>query len=151
MAEIGNSWEHQVFGGKVMWSGESASDPLFVCKWPSFLTLSGEDDYPTRGNENFTARKYVVPFHYIQNLHRQEFWESMGSEDAGALVIKRTIGIEYQNPDTGALSTDSSQEETPLEEGLSRVDREKSGKPIDGSNSRANETVRERHIRESRQ
>ena len=125
MAEIGNSWENQVFGGKIIWSGESASDPLFVSKWPSFLTLSDGDPYPTRGREKTTARKYLVPFHYIMNLHRQEFWDSIRHDDVEALYIKKIVGIEYQNPDQSARSSDSSQDECPRDEGSSRVDREK--------------------------
>ena len=52
MAELGDSWESQVFGGKISWSSQSTSGPLFVCKWPSFLP--SEDGYPKRGKEKST-------------------------------------------------------------------------------------------------
>ena len=149
MAEIGNSWENQVFGGKIIWSGESASDPLFVSKWPSFLTPSSGDPYPTRGYEDGTARKYLVPFYYIQNMHRQDFWDSVSTDDTETLYIEKTVGIEYRNPEMGPRSTFFSQGEWHLEDGSSRVEGEKSGEPIPGLGSRANETTQERYIRES--
>lgn len=106
MAEVGNCWENQVFGGKVSWSGET-SDPLFVSKWPSFLT--SDDDIPARGKEKHTARKYFVSFHFIRNTHLQSFWDKAEPSDSTALYIKKTIGTSYLNPDIEALSTNSSE------------------------------------------
>lgn len=142
MAEIGNCWEDQVFGGKVSWSGET-SDPLFVSKWPSFLTSNDDNPVvPTRGKEKQTARKYFVPFHFIQNMHLQSFWDKVKPNHLTALYIKKTIGISYSNPDIEASSTDSSEVKWPLEDGSSRASREQDGQPVpDPSELGANEPV----------
>ena len=143
MAEIGSSWENQVFGGKIFWSG-NIGDPLFVSKWPTFLDT---DDYvPRRGTEYRTARKYVVPMHFIKNMYRQSFWDRVGSfGDATALLIKKTIGIEYVNPDTEAVSVNSSETKWPKDQNTGRVSREKEDRPVaDPSGLRANETADER-------
>ena len=146
-AEIGMSWENQVFGGRITWSGDSASDPLFVSKWPSFLTE--EDPHPRRGKEKRTARKYVVPFHYVRNLHRLEFWNNVKSDDDTALYVKKTIGIEYSNEDPEATSINSSEIDWPLQDQNSaRVDRERQGRQEDPSRAHANETEDERRARE---
>ena len=146
MAEIGNSWENQVFGGKIHWSG-LMNDPLFISKWPTFFTA--HDDYPRRGKEKATNRRYIVSLHYVRNVHRQGFWDNVVLSDGTALYVKRTIGIEYANPDTEALSIDSSQINWPGEWGTGRVDRERDGRPLpDPSASRANETEEERYARE---
>ena len=145
MAEIGNSWENQVFGGKIHWSGKM-NDPLFISKWPTFLR---DDDYPARGKEKVTNRKYVVSLHYVRNVRRQGFWDNVVPEDTTVLYIKRTIGIEYVNPDLDAPSIDSSHINWPTELGTSRVDKEKDNRPLpDPSASRANETELEGYIRE---
>ena len=147
MAEIGSSWENQVFGGKVFWSGNT-NDPLFVSKWPTFLDT---DDYvPRRGTEKRTARKYAVPMHFIKNMHRQSFWDRVGpSGDTTALLIKKTIGIEYVNPDTEAVSVNSSETKWPKDQNSGRVSREQEGRPVaDPSSLRANETADERLARE---
>ena len=70
---------------------------------PTFLDT---DDYvPRRGTENRTARKYVVPIHFIKNMYRQNLWDRVGvSSDTTTLSIKKTIGIEYVTPDTEAVS-----------------------------------------------
>ena len=141
MAEIGCCWENQVFGGRITWSTKT-SDPLFVSKWPSFL--SSEHDYPTRGKEKSTVRKYVVSHHYLRNMHRQSFWDNVKPDHKNALYIKKTFGIEYRNPDAEAVSVDSSQNDWPTDEGSSRVFKE----IADPSDSHANETEEERLARE---
>ena len=140
MAELGCCWENQVFGGKITWSTKT-SDPLFVSKWPSFF--SSEHDYPTRGNEKSTARKYVVSHHYIRNMHRQSFWDNVKPDHKNALYIKKTIGIEYHNPDAEAVSVDSSRVNWPTDENSSRVFKDVS----DPSESHANEMEEERRAR----
>ena len=146
MAEIGNSWENQVFGGKIIWL-QTVNDPLFVSRWPSFLA-SG-DDCPKRGREKLTARSYVVSLHFIRNMHRQGFWQNMVLADATALYIKKTIGIEHNNHDQETSSNDSSTINWSLDEESSRVNRERDGQPVpDPSASRANETEHERYARE---
>ena len=145
MAEIGYCWENQVFGGNVFWSSKT-NDPLFVSKWPSFFT---DAEFPKRGKENRTARRYVVSLHFTRNMHRQDFWDNLVPGDSTALYIKKTIGIEYVNPDEEVLSIDSSQINWPRDESSSRVSRERDGQPIpDPSASRANETEEERRARE---
>ncbi|CAD6571123.1 MAG: hypothetical protein ASARMPRED_004207 [Alectoria sarmentosa] len=145
MAEIGYCWENQVFGGNVFWSSKT-SDPLFVSKWPSLFT---DSEFPKRGKEKRTARRYVVSLHFTRNMHRQGFWDNLVPGDSTALYIKKTIGIEYINPDEEALSIDSSQINWPRDESSSRVSRERDGQPIpDPSASRANETEEERRARE---
>lgn len=140
MAEIGNCWENQVFDGKISSSGNT-SDPLVVNKWPSFLT--SDNIHPRRGKEKRTARKYFVPFHFIRNMHRQSFWDKVKPEHSNALYIKKTIGIEYLNPDAEALSTNSSETGWPRDENSGRVSREKDGQPVpDPSDSGANEPAK---------
>ena len=137
MAEIGSSWENQVFGGKIFWSGNT-SDPLFVSKWPTFLDT--DDDVPRRGTEYRVARKYFVPVQFIKNMHRQSFWDRIGtSTDTTALLIKKTIGIEYLNPDTEAVSVNSSETKWPKDENTGRVNREKDRPVADPSSVGANE------------
>ena len=146
MAEIGNSWENHVFGGKVIWSERNTSEPLFVSKWPSFLT--SDDDYPKRGKEKQTARKYFVSRHFVQNMHRQGFWDNVKPEHLKALHIKKTIAIELLNPDEEATSIDSSQINYPIEESSSRVSRERDGQSVpDPSPAHANETAEEGRAR----
>ncbi len=140
MAELGCCWENQVFGGRITWSTKT-SDPLFVSKWPSFF--SSEHDYPTRGKEKITARQYVVSHHYIRNMHRQSFWDNVKPDHKNALYIKKTIGIEYQNPDAEAVSVDSSRVNWPTDENSSRVFKDVS----DPSESHANETEEELRAR----
>ena len=137
MAEIGSSWENHVFGGKIFWSGNTG-DPLFISKWPTFLDT---DDYvPRCGTEYRTARKYVVPAHFIKNMHRQSFWDRAASADITALLIKKTTGIEYVNPDAEAVSVNSSETKWPRDQSTGRVSREKEGRPVaDPSSMRANE------------
>lgn len=69
--------------------------------------------------------------------------------DSTALYIKKTIGIQYSNPDTEVLSVDSTEINWPNDEDSSRVSRERDGHPIpDPSSARANETEDERKARE---
>lgn len=126
MAEIGNSWENRVFGGKISWSGKP-SDPLLVSKWPSFFT--SDDEFPRRGRERRTARRYVVSLHFIRNMHRQAFWDRVKRDHTSVLYINKTIGVEYLNPldDTG--SVDSSQNDLPADDS-GRVSRERNGQPV---------------------
>lgn len=105
MAEICSCCENQVLGGKIIGSGNT-SDPLFVSKWPSFLT--SDDYYPEGGQEKRTASHYVVSFHFIQNTHQQGFRDNVVSGDTTALYIVRLIGIEHSSSDTEALSINSS-------------------------------------------
>lgn len=142
MAEIGNSWENQVFGGKIIWSGK-ANDPLFVDEWPSFLT--SDDNYPKRGSENGTSQKYIVFIHFLRNLYRQGSWENVQSKHANALHVKKAVGIEYQNLDPQAVSIDPSSTMWPRDQNSSRVSRERNGQPVpDPSDSGANQTEKER-------
>ena len=149
MAEIGICWENQVFGGKIMWEG-TVNDALFVSKWPSFL--SGRDScVRRRREEKRTARKYVVPFHFIKNMHRKGFWDDVIPGDVSALYIKKTIGIEYlkDDPNLETLPFNFSQINWLSKDGSRRVDKESGGRPVpDPSASHANETEHERFLRE---
>lgn len=117
--------------------------PSSSAKWPSFLTSNDDNPVvPTRGKEKQTARKYFVPFHFIQNMHLQSFWDKVKPNHLTALYIKKTIGISYSNPDIEASSTDSSEVKWPLEDGSSRASREQDGQPVpDPSELGANEPV----------
>ena len=42
-------------------------------------------------------------------MRRQSFWDRAASADITALLIKKTIGIEYVNPDAEAVSINSSE------------------------------------------
>ena len=95
VAELGYSWENAVFGGTVQWANQ-VDHPLFFSKWPSFLT---DGDYPRRAAYTRTATQYVVPLHYLRNIHRQEFWDSMKAGDTTALHIQGLVGILVTNPD----------------------------------------------------
>ena len=85
-----------------------------------------------------------MPVHFIKNMHRQSFWDRMGtSTDTTALLIKKTIGIEYLNPDTEAVSVNSSETKWPKDENTGRVNREKEDRPVtDPSSLRANEDTK---------
>lgn len=153
VAEIGNSWENQVFGGKITWAGQ-CGDPMFVSKWPSFQIRIGAD-CPRRGKEARSAREYVMPFHFVANLHRQSFWDQRIRDDVTALHVKRTIGIHFANQRTDEeeedeeLLANESEEEWPQDRRSTRVDRERRGVLVlDPSGSRANETAEERDARE---
>ena len=142
MAEVGNSWENQVFGGKIIWSGK-ANNLLFVNEWPSFFT--SDDKYPERGTENSTSQKYIVSIHFLRNLYRQGFWDSVKSEHTNALHVKKAIGIEYKNPDPQAFSIDPSRILWPHDHNSSRVSRDRNGQPVpDPSDSGANQTEKKR-------
>ena len=142
VAELGYSWENAVLGGTVQWANQ-VDHPLFFSEWPSFLT---DGDYPRRAAYGRTTIQYVVPLHYLRNIHRQEFWDNMKGGDTTALHIQGVIGILVTNPDADAenvcIESDSKETEK-HNEGLDsfRVVGSKVGDP---SGSRANETPTER-------
>ena len=146
-AELGYVWENQVFGGHIQFRG-SVDSCLFFSKWPSFWT---DPSYHRRGGWRRKMTRYVIPMHYILNLQRQEFWDSIEDGDLKTLLIKKWIGIreicphpELVDPDWN--TDDSSEGEYPLERpSLPRVCREKNGwVQSHPSALRANESRQER-------
>ncbi|MCJ1273516.1 hypothetical protein MMC21_001309 [Puttea exsequens] len=140
VAELGYCWESAVLGGTVQWAHQ-VEHPLFFSKWPSFLA---DGDFPRRAGYRNTATQYVVPMHYLRNLHRQDFWEKITPGDTTALYIKKHFGIRVTNQDTAPfdaigfpsiINEEDEHRETP---DLFRAARE--GEP-DPSASRANETL----------
>ena len=85
-----------------------------------------------------------MPVRFIKNMHRQSFWDRVGpSTDTTALLIKKTIGIEYINPDAEAVSVNSSGTKWPKDHDTGRVSREKEDRPVaDPSSLRANEDTK---------
>ena len=142
VAELGYSWENAVLGGTVQWANQ-VDHPLFFSKWPSFLT---DGDYPRRAAYDKLTTQYVVPLHYLRNIHRQEFWDNMKAGDTTALHIQGLVGILVTNPDvdTEILCTepDSKKNET-HNEGPDSF-RVVGNTARDPSGSRANETLAER-------
>ena len=149
VAELGYSWENAVLGGTVQWANQ-VDHPLFFSKWPSFLT---DGDYPRRGGYSRTATQYVVPLHYLRNIHRQEFWDGMKAGDITALHMQELVGILVTNPDAdidnlSSTEPDLKEIEKHNNEGQDsfRVVGNTAGDP---SASRANETLAERMQRVS--
>ena len=142
VAELGYCWETAVLGGTVQWAHQ-VEHPLFFSEWPSFLT---DGDYPRRAGYKQVATQYVVPMHYLRNLHREEFWKDIREADATALYIKKMYGIRVTDQDTPvfdapgftAATSDDDSTVTPESFRLARDDEE------DPSASRANETLSER-------
>ncbi len=142
VAELGYCWETAVLGGTVQWAHQ-VEHPLFFSKWPSFLT---EGDYPRRAGYKRTATQYVVPMHYLRNLHRQDFWENVQEGDTTALHIKKTFGIRVTNQDASVFdslgfSTATSEDDYTEMPDSFRIARDEESGP---SASRANETLSER-------
>ena len=142
VAELGYSWENAVLGGTVQWANQ-VDHPLFFSKWPSFLT---DGDYPRRAAYGRTTTQYVVPLHYLRNIHRQEFWDNVKAGDTTALHIQGLVGILVTNPDadTENLCTEpDSRENEKHNEGPDSF-RVVGNTARDPSGSRANETLAER-------
>ena len=144
VAELGYSWENAVLGGTVQWANQ-VDHPLFFSKWPSFLT---DGDYPRRAPYSTTTTQYVVPLHYLRNVHRQAFWDNMKAGDTTALHIQGLVGILVTDPDADPECTEAdSKEAGKHNEGADsfRVVSDTAGDP----GSRANETLAERSQRTS--
>ena len=142
VAELGYSWENAVLGGTIQWANQG-DHPLFFSQWPSFLT---DGDYPRRAPYSRTTTQYVVPLHYLRNVHRQAFWDNMKAGDTTALHIQRLVGILVTDPDADPDSTEAdSKEGGKHNEGADsfRVVSDTAG----DSGSRANETLAERSQR----
>lgn len=142
VAELGYCWETAVLGGTVQWAHQ-VEHPLFFSKWPSFLT---DGDYPRRAGYKRTATQYVVPMHYLRNLHRQDFWENVHDGDTTALHIKKMFGIRVTNQDASVFdslgfSTATSEDDYTEMPDSFRIARNEERDP---SASRANETLGER-------
>ena len=142
VAELGYCWENAVLGGSIQWANQ-VDHPLFFSGWPSFLT---DGDYPRRAKYKGTATQYVVPLHYLRNIHRQDFWDNMKADDATALNIKEIVGILVTNADAesdaSGFANGSGEGEGPSDGPDSfRVAGDRGGGP---SASRANETLAER-------
>ena len=142
VAELGYSWENAVLGGTVQWANQ-VDHPLFFSKWPSFLT---DGDNPRRAAYSRTATQYVVPLHYLRNIHRQAFWDNMKAGDDTALHIQEVVGILVTNPDADP-------EDLCTEPGAKEIRKHSDGPDSfrvvgttagDPSDSRANETLAER-------
>ncbi len=142
VAELGYSWENAVLGGTVQWANQ-VDHPLFFSKWPSFLT---DGDYPRRAAYSRTATQYVVPLHYLRNIHRQEFWDNLKAGDTTALHIQEFVGILITNPDadTDNLCTEPDSKETEKHNQEPDSFRVVGNTVGDPSGSRANETLAER-------
>ena len=147
VAELGYSWENAVLGGTVQWANQ-VDHPLFFSKWPSFLT---DGDNPRRAAYSRTATQYVVPLHYLRNIHRQAFWDNMKAGDDTALHIQEVVGILVTNPDADP-------EDLCTEPGAKEIEKHGDGPDSfrvvgttagDLSDSRANETLAERTQRVS--
>ena len=147
VAELGYSWENAVLGGTVQWANQ-VDHPLFFSKWPSFLT---DGDYPRRAAYSTTATQYVVPLHYLRNIHRQEFWDNMKAGDTTALHIQGVVGILVTNPDADPeiLSTGPDSKEAEKHNDGPDSFRVVGYPASDPSGSRANETLAERIQRTS--
>jgi hypothetical protein len=142
VAELGYCWENAVLGGSIQWANQ-VDHPLFFSQWPSFLT---DGDFPRRARYKRTATQFVVPLHYLRNIHRQEFWDDMRAGDATALHIREIVGILVTNSDiendTSSLLIRPGSIEMPSDGVDSfRVD---AGMVKDPSASKANETLAER-------
>ena len=142
VAELGYSWENAVLGGTVQWANQ-VDHPLFFSKWPSFLT---DGDYPRRAPYSTTTTQYVVPLHYLRNVHRQAFWDNMKVGDITALHIQGLVGILVTDPDADPECTEADSKEVGKHnEGADtfRIVSDTAGDP----GSRANETLAERSQR----
>lgn len=142
VAELGYSWESAVLGGTVQWASQ-IEHPLFFSKWPSFLT---DGDYPHREPYSRTATQYVVPLHYLRNIHRQAFWDNMKVGDTTALHIQELVGILVTNPDADPEDLCNEPDSKKIEKHNEGPDsfRVVSNTAGDPSGSRANETLAER-------
>ena len=139
VAELGYSWENAVLGATVQWANQ-VDHPLFFSKWPSFVT---DGDYPRRAPYSRTTTQYVVPLHYLRNIHRQAFWDNMKAGDTTALHIQELVGILVTDPDVDPDCTEpDSKEAGEHNQGPDsfRVVHNTAG----GPGSRANETLAER-------
>ncbi|KAK4695210.1 hypothetical protein P7C71_g2501, partial [Lecanoromycetidae sp. Uapishka_2] len=142
VAEHGYCWETAVLSGTVQWAHQ-VEHPLFFSKWPSFLT---DGDYPRRAGYRRTATQYIVPMHYLRNLHRQEFWDNVQHGDTTSLYIKKMFGIRVTNQnastfDSLGFSTATSEDDYTEMPDSFRIARDEEEDP---SASRANETLGER-------
>ena len=141
VAELGYLWEQTVLGGTIQWASE-VSHPLFFGDWPSFLTDSNN---PRRAGFKRTATQYVVPMHYLRNLHRQEFWDAISADDTTALRIKKVVGIKVTNIDADndplgfPCAQDGTEDSSPTD-GSDSFRVCKDGKGRDPSRAKANES-----------
>ncbi len=142
VAELGYSWENAVLGGTIQWANQ-VDHPLFFSKWPSFVT---DGDYPRRAAYSRTATQYVVPLHYLRNIHRQDFWDNMKDGDTTALRIQVLVGILVTDPDAGTENLCPEPELKEMEKHNEGPDsfRVVGNTAGDPSGSRANETLAER-------
>ena len=118
LAELGACWENHVFGGKIQ-LGAEPEYPLIITKWPSFIA---DTDVPHRRGFKGTATNYIVPMHYICNLHTQAFWDKTTWTQIGdhtALHIRKLIG--WRVPKPAALKLDETWDPYESEEGTNRT------------------------------
>lgn len=97
VSEPGSSWENQLFGGKITSHPTNLDAAMLLTEWPSHMTHS--DYYPTRGEYNDEAMQYIIPLHFIRQMHRHAFWAEMGDEDSTALYIKKIVGMRRRLPE----------------------------------------------------
>ena len=147
VAELGYSWENAVLGGAVQWTNQ-VDHPVFFSKWPSFLT---NGDYPRRARFAPTTTQYVVSLHYLRNIHRQSFWDSIKASDDTALHIQKIVGIRVTNADADHKDHIFYTHPTPEGNELQSEDpdpfRGVADQTHDPSASRANETLAQRTSR----
>jgi len=91
VAELGYSWEQQVFGGTVVLDNEIDYCMSFS-KWPNHIARKKE--HPCHGLINYHCTKWMVPLRYIANVNDREFWAQATHQDTTVLLMQKTRGTE---------------------------------------------------------
>lgn len=103
-AELGYTWENEVFGGMITQDIESdpriTNEPSFVAPWPNCMHRSDCD--PIRRKEGWLANLHLISLYYMNNIQRQEFWDFVRTQPPSdyTLRIRKLVGFRYEGPDT---------------------------------------------------
>lgn len=102
VAELGRSWENEVFGGYIVQNFNDDNAPIFVCEWPAHTNRSDKD--PERVQPPRLASHHLISMFFIRNIQLQEFWSwvALQPRSESTLRIRKHIGLKITHGGVGA-------------------------------------------------
>lgn len=103
IADIGSSWENEVFGGQLLHRGGPSGAflaPLLVLKWPHHdvgrtLSLGYCELLPSlvRKGPKKSQTTYIVPAAYVIDITRPAFWDPARAAGTHTATIPKELGV----------------------------------------------------------
>lgn len=102
VAELGFSWENEVFGGMILQQIGNHKDtvftPLFVCQWPNHMVRSISE--PQKRPPERIVNLYLVSTYYLRNIQLQAGWDFIAISPVtdDTLKIRKGVGLMFAGP-----------------------------------------------------